>query len=279
VVGAIAPELDRAQMERASRRPTSNVDAVTEFYRGLPHVYWPTSPDKNDAALQHFKNAIALDPRFAPAYGGAAMCLVWRRSNRWPLDIASDDALLLSFAERVKELDTDDASALSIMGFALFFNKVNFDAGIELVSSAIRSNPNFAQAYNFRGFIQVWDGGSDGAIADFEHFMRLSPRDPGLYSGMLGMAYGHCNAGRYAEAATWIDRAIGVSPYHIAVLRVAILCYVGVGRLEDAQRVMTTLLRLVPNWRQSNPQTYWGARSPVLISKMYEAFVKAGLPE
>jgi TolB-like protein len=279
VVGAIAPELDRAEIERASRRPISNVDAVTEFYRGLPHAYWPTSPDNNDAALQHFKNAISLDPRFAPACGGAATCLVWRRSNRWPLDIASDDALLLSLAERVKELATDDAFALSLTGFALFFNKVNFDAGIELVNSAVRSNPNFAQAYQLRGFIQVWDGGSDAAIADFEHSMRLSPRDPAAYSAMLGMAYAHYNAGRFAEAATWADRMIGMSPYHIAVLRVAILCYVGVGRLGDAQRVMTTLLGLVPNWRQSSPQTYWGARSPELISKMYEAFVKAGLPE
>src|SRR5882724_8199181 len=39
VVGAIAPEIDRAEMERASRRTSGNIDAVTETYRGLPHVY------------------------------------------------------------------------------------------------------------------------------------------------------------------------------------------------------------------------------------------------
>ena len=39
VVGAIVPELDRAEIERASRRPISNVDALTEYYRGLPHVH------------------------------------------------------------------------------------------------------------------------------------------------------------------------------------------------------------------------------------------------
>jgi len=36
MVGAIAPELERAEIERASRRPTGSVDAVTEYYRGLP---------------------------------------------------------------------------------------------------------------------------------------------------------------------------------------------------------------------------------------------------
>src|SRR5258705_8426395 len=111
VVGAIAPELDRAEIERARRRPSGNIDAVTEIYRGLPHIYWPTSPENNDAALQHFRNAIALDPTFPDPYGGAATCLMWRRANRWPADFASDDAELLRLADRVKELGADDAAA------------------------------------------------------------------------------------------------------------------------------------------------------------------------
>ena len=67
VVGAIEPELDRAEIARASRRPIGNIDAITEYYRGLPHIYWPTSPENNDAALQYFRNAIALDPTFPTA--------------------------------------------------------------------------------------------------------------------------------------------------------------------------------------------------------------------
>ena len=36
VVGAISPEVERAEIERARRWPSSNIDAVTEVYRGLP---------------------------------------------------------------------------------------------------------------------------------------------------------------------------------------------------------------------------------------------------
>src|ERR1700737_3922217 len=60
VVGAIAPELDRAEIERASRRKASNVDAVTEYYRGLPHINWPTSPENNHTPFKLFKQCIAL---------------------------------------------------------------------------------------------------------------------------------------------------------------------------------------------------------------------------
>jgi adenylate cyclase len=280
VVGAISPELDRAEIERARRRPSGNIDAVTEFYRGLPHIQWPTSPENNDAALQHFRNAIALDPTFPNPYGGAALCLMWRRNNRWPADFASDDAELLRLADRVKELGTDDATTLSSIGFALFFNRVNFEAGIEMVDWAIRSNPNLASAYNARGWLRAWDGGSDEAIADLERSMRLSPRDPLSYTLMLGIAHGHFNAGRYAEAAIWADRSIRSFPYFIGGLATAIAFYVEAGRLEDAQKAKADLLRLSPEWRIPPLGSGYGPiRSLELNKKLREAVIKAGLPE
>jgi len=285
VIGAIAPEIDRAEIERASRRPIGNVDAVTEFYRGIPHAQWPTGPENNDAALHHFKNAIALDPTYSPAYGGAAICLMWRRVNKWPRDNAEDDAQLLRFAERVKELNTDDAFALSGLGFALVVSNVDrhYEVGIDMVDRAIRSNPNYGSAYYSRGFLRVWDGGSDTAIADFEQSMRFSPRDPFSYTSMIGMAFGHYNAGRYAEAANWADKALrAFPPWFIPGLQIAIMIYVGAGRIEDAQRVMADCLRMMPHWRLPTMPTIpeWnGLRSPELRMKMREAYLKAGLPE
>src|ERR1700730_15207686 len=108
---------------------------------------------------------------------------------------------------------------------------------------AIQSNPNYGSAYRTRGYLRVWDGGSDTASADFERSMRFSPRDPYSYTSMLGMAFGHYKAGRYAEAANWADRAIrAFPPWFIPGLQIAIMIYVGAGRIEDAQRVMADCL-------------------------------------
>jgi len=205
---------------------------------------------------------------------------MWRRNNRWPADFASDDAELLRLADRVKELGTDDAATLSSIGFALFFNRVNFEAGIEMVDWAIRSNPNLASAYNARGWLRAWDGGSDEAIADLERSMRLSPRDPLSYTLMLGIAHGHFNAGRYAEAAIWADRSIRSFPYFIGGLATAIAFYVEAGRLEDAQKAKADLLRLSPEWRiPPLGSGYAPIRSLELNKKLREALIKAGLPE
>ena len=70
---------------------------------------------------------------------------------------------------------------LSGIGFALFVNNVDrdYEAGIDMVDRAIRSNPNYAVRHIFpEDFLRVWDGGSDTAIADFEQSIRFSPRDP-----------------------------------------------------------------------------------------------------
>jgi len=279
VIGAIAPEIERAEIERANRRPIGSIDAVTEHYRGLPHVHRPTTPANNDVALQHFRNAIALDPNFLPAYGGATLCFVWRRNNFWPSDIAADDAQILSFAERIKELNAEDAFTLDAVGFALCYNALNIDAGRDLNERAIRSNPNFAPAYNTRGWFQVWDGGSDLAIADFERSMRLSPRDPFAFASMTGIAFAHYNASRYVEAAIWADTSIRASPYFIGGLQIAAMCYVEAGRTEDAHRVVAEVLRLHPKWSFSGMRGPGPIRSPEVRERQRASFRKAGLPE
>jgi TolB-like protein len=280
VVGAIAPEVDRAEIERASRRPVGNIDAVTAYYRGLHHTEFPTSPENNNAALTDFNSAMALDPSFAPAYGGAASCLAWRRANKWPGDIAKDDAELLRLADRVKELGLDDALTLSVLGFNLFWILLDFDRGLEMVEQAIQSNPNYARAYNFRGLVRAWHGVSDAAVADFEQAMRLSPRDPFNYNAMLGLAVAHHNAGKHREAAEWTDKSLRAFPPSFLVgTTQAILCYVGAGRLEDARRLMAECLRRVPRWRRATTVTPQWVRSPKLRTEFLEAFIAAGLPE
>jgi tetratricopeptide (TPR) repeat protein len=280
VVGAIAPELDRAEMERARRRAGGNVDAVTAFYRGLPHVEFPTSAEKNESALLDFRRAIALDPDFAPALGGIASCLAWRRANGWPGDVVEDNAELLRLAGRLKEMGTDDAPALSVVGFNLFWFQIDYDGGAEMIERAILANPNYARAYNFRGLVRAWHGVSHEAIADLERAMMLSPRDPFSYNAMLGLALAYHNAGRHAEAADWTDRAVrAFPPFFLVGMGQAILCYVGAGRMDDARRLMTECIRQAPGWRRAKAVPPPWVRSPALRAEIMEALIKAGIPD
>ena len=50
VVGAIAPQLERAEIERAKRKPTESLDAYDYYLRGMAHLHLG-SRESIDAAL------------------------------------------------------------------------------------------------------------------------------------------------------------------------------------------------------------------------------------
>ena len=64
VVGAIAPAVEKAEIERAKRRPTESIDAYALYLRGLARFY-QFSRQANEDALRLFNSAIEFDPDFA----------------------------------------------------------------------------------------------------------------------------------------------------------------------------------------------------------------------
>ena len=60
VVGAIAPRLEQAEVERAKHKPTDSLDAYDYFLRGIASLHSWTK-ESNDEALRLFNKAIELD--------------------------------------------------------------------------------------------------------------------------------------------------------------------------------------------------------------------------
>jgi TolB-like protein len=81
VVGAIAPKLEQAEIERAKGKPTESLDAYDWYLRGVAFVH-RESKDSIAEALRLFHRAIELDPGFALAHGMAVWCYNRRKSER-----------------------------------------------------------------------------------------------------------------------------------------------------------------------------------------------------
>ena len=73
VVGAIAPRLEQAEIDRAEHKPTDNLDAYDCFLRGLSKIREPWAQETQEDAFKFFTQAIELDPQFARPYAGAAI--------------------------------------------------------------------------------------------------------------------------------------------------------------------------------------------------------------
>jgi TolB-like protein len=85
VVGAITPQLERAEIERAKQKPTDSLDAYDHYLRGMTNLHRGTR-ESIDEALAQFNRALQLDPNFASVHAMAAWCHFWRKVNGWMTD-------------------------------------------------------------------------------------------------------------------------------------------------------------------------------------------------
>jgi TolB-like protein len=279
VVGAIAPQLERAEIERARQKPTESLDAYDCYLRGVADVQKGTKGAIDDA-LPFFYKAIQLDPDFASAYGMAAWCYFWRKVNGWMTDRSQETAEGARLAQRAVELGKNDAVALTRGGHALGHLAGDLDGGIALLDRALVLNPNLAAAWFLGGFLRTWRGGEpDGAIEYFERAMRLSPLDPEMYRMQAGMAIAHLFAGRFDTASSWAEKSFRDLPSFLMVVSVIAASHALAGRADEAGRAMQHLRQLDPALRISNLTDWLPIHRPDDLATFAEGLRKAGLPE
>jgi TolB-like protein len=278
VVGAIAPKLEQAEIERAKRKPTESLDAYECFLRGMAGVHrW--SREDNEAALRLFYRAIELDPEFAAAHGMATRCYLQRKASGWVVDRAREIAETERLARRAVELGKDDAVALAAAGMALSYVVGSHGEGAALIERALRLNPNLAWAWLFSGWVKVWTGEPEEAIERVARAMRLSPNDSQIFSMQTATAAAHFFAGRHAEAFSWADMAVREKPGFLLASATAAASGALAGRAEDAASALARLRRCEPSLRLSNLRDFFPIRGDEDLARWEEGMRKAGLTE
>ena len=82
VVGAIAPRLEKAEIDRVKHTSTGDLAAYDLYLRGL--AGWNRWTEEGNAeALKHFYAAIDKDRNYSTPYGLAASCYFFARVNNW----------------------------------------------------------------------------------------------------------------------------------------------------------------------------------------------------
>jgi TolB-like protein len=277
VVGAIAPQLERAEIERAKHKPTESLDAYDYYLRGMANLHFGTR-EAVDEALRLFYKAIERDPEYAAAYAMAAWCHLWRKVNGWMYDRAREMAEGTRLARHAVELGKDDAVALARAGSALSHLAGDLDGGAALLDRAKMLNPNLAAAWFLGGFVRVWRGDPDGAIADFTQAMRLSPLDPEMYRVHAGMAAAHLFAQRFDEASSWAEKSFRDLPTFLIVVAFIAASHALAGRTGEARRAMQHLRQLDPTLHISSLTDYLPIRRPQDLATFSAGLRKAGLP-
>jgi TolB-like protein len=278
VIGAIAPLLQRAEIERARRKPTGNLQAYDYYLRALAAFYRRTREETAEA-LRLTEIARNIDPEFAAAYALGARCYVQRKSFGWWTHAPEDIAEARRLARRAVELDQDDPWVLAKSGYALAFVAGEVEEGADLVARALDLDPNQATARYWMGWIRLWLGEIDAAIEQFQAVLRLSPLDPSIITAHSGMAWAHFMAGRNEEASLWAAATIRRQPNFLAGQRIMMACHAMSGNIEEARQSCRIALQQDPTLRLSQLHNVVPFRRAQDLERLAEAYRIAGIPE
>ena len=278
VASAIAPQVEEAEIERARRKRTDNLDAYDYYLRGLP-LATQTTRAENGEALRLFCKAIELDQDFAAAHGMAAWCYMIRKVNGWMIDTQRETAEATRLARRGTALGRNDAVALCWGGFALAYVTGDLVDGAAFVDQAIAFNPNLAAAWDYSGWLQIILGNPGAAIERLDRARRLNPLDRTLFHIQAGLAWAHFFAGDYGEACQWVQGALRDQPNYVGTLRIAAASLALAGQLEQAHVVVKRMRELDPGLRLSNLRDRLPPLRPQDLDIYQEGLRRAGLPD
>src|SRR5216684_1147216 len=140
---ARARQLERAEMERAQRKPTESLQAYDYYLRSLASMYRHTR-EANIEALKLCQIANNIDSDFSLAYALAVNLYVQRKSFCWVVDPAQEIAETRRLARRAVELEKDDPWVLAMAGNGLAYVAGEVEEGAALLARAVNRDSNLA---------------------------------------------------------------------------------------------------------------------------------------
>jgi len=163
-------------------------------------------------AIEYFKHAIDIDPKYAQAYRGRGIVFNLRALDyvvkREPELANRDFDQAIEDLDQAIQLDPKNAGAYLQLGLA-YLGKQDNDRALKDFSQAIELDPNNKYNYLERAFAYRGRGDYDRAFEDFDRAIQIDQKDPQLY---MNRADTYENKHDFEHAIQDYDRAIQLDP-------------------------------------------------------------------
>jgi serine/threonine-protein kinase len=252
IVEGLRLELSPDEKDELARGATTNAAASEEYLRGrdclATFIYHTINREQLDSAMEHFRRAIEIDPKFALAYSALGSSYVNRVLKG--LGQAGDhEKAKLAFK---KALDIDPRLLEARMHMVIIYltggQKPKARAEIEMLR---QEYPNDPGVQFVRGIVARLDGEYERALRCFDRMRRLNPSDRVL--GSYNRARIFMYQGQYEEALHELDLGAELEPEHpmIKVFRARVLYYRG--EIDAATRILLHVLERHPQMDGMRP--------------------------
>lgn len=235
VAAVVDPAVRSAEIERARRKPPTNLSAYDLYLRALHHL-WAGTRDDVTKAIDLLRQSLGLDQARTPTLAALAWGLIM--ASPLGAQTAPDAAIeARGLARRAVEQDSGDAFAHAVYGFTLFGPAGDNDQGRIHASEAVALNPSSAFAWGVLGMIDSMGGDYDNAIACLHRSLVLSPYDTMLHLWMTGLTASCFALGRHEDGIAWARKSVRHNPGNGTGHRMLAANLAAVGQLEEAREV------------------------------------------
>jgi TolB-like protein len=275
VIGAVEPNLRKAEIERVKRKRPDNLDAYDLVLRALPYLY-SAMPDGVATAIPLLQRAIAIEPSYARAHADLAWCFHHRFSRGILLD--ADRLAAVRHAHEAVAGGGDDPTTLAIAAFVIWLDEHDDQTATRLFDRALALSESNVFALGCSSVTLAWTGKSDLAIERAQCALRLSPYDPLNVRPYCGLAIAFFHARRYADAEEAARRASEFNPGFSVPYALRAAALIALGRKNEAIVTAQQVLALQPTFTISGFGTTI-ALEPAVFTPFAIAWREADLPQ
>ena len=277
VAGVIEPSVTQAEIQRASRKPTENLQAYDWLLRALGEQNLRVR-DSVTRAMEFARRAIELDSRYALAYAYLASWAMHRRLYGWMDSEAVETAEGVRLAYLAVRLEPNDPIVLTEAAFALGHLNSDLATAIPWLDRAIALNPNLARAYGRGAIVRNFAGDYALAADHVDQAFRLSPFDYDCFTFSKARGDSHLFRRQLPEAILWLRKSARENDIHAPTFLHLAGALAHAGQLEEARAAIHRLLEIRP----MSSMAWQRARCLFLVHD-YEYVLEgarlAGLPE
>ncbi|MDI1282752.1 MAG: adenylate/guanylate cyclase domain-containing protein [Reyranella sp.] len=277
VIAAIAPGVEKVEIERALRKPTASLDAHDCYLRALP-LWWRVNLERSDEAVRLLRRALKIDPAHSSSMGLLLGAYATRKTAGIGGDVATDIAEVDRLIRQAVHIGRDDAATLGHTAWAIAVLLRDLSFAREQSQRALTLNPNLASAWFFSGWLHLWSGKPAEALADLSHAARLDPlNESGSWKSALAHAYFFLD--RHEDALRAAESMMQSNPDAHAALRIGAASAAFAGKTEVAQKYALRLASVDAALRVSRLENYLGPYPAEFCEKYKQGLRTAGLPE
>jgi TolB-like protein/class 3 adenylate cyclase/Flp pilus assembly protein TadD len=279
IANTLNSQLVAVEARRAGRAPTP--DSMDLYFQGLAWVNKGVTLENMTKARGFFERALALDPINVDARVGMATVDV----NVGVAFVTDDRVARLAAAEAAAteavSLAPEHAIAHLNLGLVLGVTNRSFQAIAEC-ERALTLDQNLAAAQAIIGQNKLFVGHGEETERHVQEALRLSPRDPWVYTWLMIAGVALTALDRPEEAISWLGRSVESNRNYPLSRFILAAVLANLGQVKEARSEVKTALALDPRFTiASFRATAWSDNPVFLVQRenITDGMRKAGLPE